>query len=341
MKLKIKRSIGGVRTLNVNNGIEKKIIPVFDLRQQSHHNLIARYYADYKIGVIFGIGLYGATSLVEFPRIGKYPQSAQAFWKVKQDRSVLDRIPLHIHPKDLPSIIDKDAIHEEFLPYIKTRKAREFFYQQGVAIHLIVPVKKDYSRLHPIFVTKPEDWKVKGVPKDQWLNVPTVAAFWWHDPDMEQIYLKVRRLNPHAYAGISSFNDHGEEPAWDEQGVLKYLNKKNKYPFDFMVTDPGSEKRGVKSSHPQIAIPLKGEQSVWKVYRTGATDIEAFLKRLGSQHGYRFVQGVRQAARAHKPNMNLDSLILDVQRHIQNIVKRRQRKLTDRKIYAKLGEIIG
>lgn len=330
----------GVRLLHFDDGKEKKTIPVFNLRWQSHHDLIARYYADYKIGVIFGIGVYGATSLVEFPKIGKYPQSARAFWKVKQDRSATDKIPLHIHPKDLPLVIDKNIIHEEFLPYIKTAKAREFFYQQGVAIHLIVPVKKN-SNLHPIFITKPRDWQAKRVPKDQWINVPTVSAFWWHDPDLEKIYLKARQANPVAFAGISSFNDHGEEPAWDEQGVLDYLNKKKRYPFDFMVTDPGSEKIGVKSSHPQIAIPLKGEAPVWKVYRTGATDIVAFLRRLKSRHGYRLVEGVRQAARAHDPKVNLDSLVLDVQRHIQNIVKRRQRKLTGRKIYAKLGEIIG
>lgn len=306
----------GVKVLEFENDSERREIPIFNLRDEAHHDLIAQNYATFKTGVVFGIGVYGVTGAVEYPTVGKHLDTASAFRKVKPDRSFLDKIPLHIHPKDLPRIMDMSSVHPQFKQYLEDREKRETFYKAGVAIHLIVPVKEDFPYLDQVFVTQPEDWAEKKAPKDQWQKTPTVAAFWWDDPDLERIYLKTQRLNPWIMTGISSFNDSHEEPAWDEQGVYRYLQEKGRCPFDFMVSDPKTEKMGVKSSHPQLAIPLKGEEPIWKVYRTGATDIDKFMARMGSNHPYRLVEGSKQAARAYPQDKNLDSLVMEAHKAV-------------------------
>lgn len=316
----------GVRAIIFDSEIGKEPVPIFDVRQLGHHALIAQRYATYgELGVVHGIGLYGAVWPIKSPSAGAEESYSQLISKFKPGRSSLDKLPLYIRPKHLGQLVDVAQIHEEFRLYFESEEAIDKLYRSAPAIHLIVPVAEN-ADVDDVFITHPDDWKAKEVDEDQHMGVPTVSAFYWYDPMFDHIAeLTEERLNDGSIA-ISSFNKHGEEPAWNFEGLLKYLEQnvqENGCPFDYVVYDPLLNEESVGSSFVQVAPPLVGEEPKWKVYRTGPTNIEAYLHRIGSHHDYRIVRGARQAAR--RPD--LDGVDLDEEMlRVQQIVASEQSK---------------
>lgn len=292
----------------------KEPIPIFDIRQPGHHELIAKHYSEYgKMGVVHGVGLYGAVWPV---KTGKSEGNAEKnpIERFKPNRSDSDKVPIYLHPKNLSDVIDISKLHKEFRPYFQNEQAVHKLYQAAPAIHLIVPVKENHSGIDPMFITYPDDWKRKGVDEDQHIDLPTISAFYWDDPDHEKVAALTEELLPDGFIAISSFNKHGEDPAWDFPFLLEYI-KKYGCPFDYVVYDPLIDNLSVGSSFVQISPPLSDEEPLWKIYRSGPTNIDAFLERAESQHSYRLVKGAKEATRrSDLKGKDLDEKMLEVQR---------------------------
>lgn len=315
----------GAWMMKVDLGAEKKEIPVFNCRKVSHHESIATRMADHEAAVVFGVGLYGLGALIHDPRVDKFKESYQPFFKAKSGRTELDRIPLQTPPKYLLEYMDISMVHPDFRRYFETREAREDFWRI-TSIHILGPVKKS-PRIHDIFITTPDIWGKKNAPKDQWRDYPTASFFWWHDPDWEDIANIIERKNPDSIMGISSFNAHHEDPAWNFDGILDFVKAKRIVPFQLVVRDPIGESVGVKSSFTQLEVPSVKDKAEWVVYRDGSTDLDDAMdrlaKRFGIRHTYRKVEGVKLAARGHGKEVNLQNKMDLVQKLVQEDYERR------------------
>lgn len=308
----LKRCENGILELDVKIGKQRRIIPVFSCREDSHKEEIARRFARYETAVAFGVGLYGVSCLVEDPRKGQNTESWKSFYEAKQGREVTSRIPIYIPPKYLYRVMDMGIVHQDFRRYFDSRESREGLFRQAVACHFILPIPDDADYIHPVFITTPEDWEKSNKPEDQWLQYSTVSDFWWHDPDWEDISNIIELFNPDALPGISSFNPHLKLPAFNLNGVINFIQTEGICPFDFAVQDPIGEPVGVNSSHLQIKPAFVGEPAEWVVYREGARSVEGFLRAIDSSFPARIVEGATLADRGYPADVNLDPLIEEV-----------------------------
>lgn len=316
----------GAWMLRVDLGDEKKEVQVLNCRKDSHHELIATHMANHEAAVVFGVGLYGLGVFVHDPRVLKHKDSYRAFFKAKSGRSELDRIPLQTPPKYLLEYMDITKIHPDFRRYFETREAREDFWKIAIAIHILGPVKES-PRIHEIFITTPDMWQKKNAPKDQWRDYPTASFFWWHDPDWKNIANIMERKNPDSTMGTTSFNPHHENPAFNNNGVVGFIEVQGIVPFQLVVRDPIGEAVEVKSSFAQLQVPSVNDKPQWVVYREGPTDLEVLMERLekrfGVRHTYRIVEGAKLAARGHAKDVNLQSKMDLVQKLVQEDYERR------------------
>lgn len=318
----------GVKLIKVNLEEDRKDIkvPVYNCRNDSHHEWIARDIADQKAAVAFGVGLYGLGALIHDPRVTKHKNSFQAFFKAKSGRSELDRIPLQTSPKNLLEYMDINKVHPDFRRYFDTREAREDFWKIAIAIHVLGPVREN-PQIHDILITTSDIWQKKQAPPEQWRDYPTASFFWWHDPDWEIIANLIELKNPDSILGISSFNEHREPPAWNFNDIIDFIKTKKLVPFQLIVTDPIGEGVGVKSSFTQIQVPSIKDPPEWVVYRDGPSDLDVLMNRLaerfGVKHSYRKVEGARLAARGHANDVNLQDKMDIVQYLVQKDYNRR------------------
>lgn len=319
----------GVRMLKVDLKDNNPMIsvPVYNCREDSHHERIATQMANHDAAVAFGVGLYGLGALIHDPRVTEFKESYKAFFRAKSGRLELDRIPLQTPPKYLLEHMDIAKVHPDFRRYFNTREAREDFWRIAIAIHILGPVKENSPKIHEILITTSEVWQKKQAPKDQWRNYPTASFFWWDDPDWENIANIMERKNPDSIMGISSFNEHREDPAWSFEDILKFIETKRIVPFQLVVTDPIGESVGVKSSFAQLQVPSLDDKPEWIIYRDGPNDIDVLMNRLaerfGVRHNYRRVEGVRLAARGHTKDANLQDKMDLVQYLVQEDYARR------------------
>jgi len=208
--------------------------------------------------------------------------------------------------------IDWEAMHPEFAKYLRARERRERLWKDGVAFHLVVPVSPSAHYIHGVFITTPEDLRHTKKPEEQMVDINTVSAFWWHDPDWEDIADMVKRYNPFGIAGISSFNEHGQQPAYTFDEVVKFIYDTGKCPFDMVVRDEIGETIGVRSSHSQYRVPLRGEPAEWIVVRRGAIDTDRWLEAIDSPFPARKLSTTTVAVRASTPDTDLSDLVFEV-----------------------------
>lgn len=268
--------------------------------------------------VAFGNGLYGYSRILNDPRSKRQSDNWQGFIEVKPTRQSCDKIPVFTSPKYAARLIDFDAVHPEFRKFLRSRCARERMWQAGAAFHLVVPIPDPAPYIHPIFITTPEDHdKAQRHPKLR-VNHNTASLFYFHDPDWNDIFEIVRRYNPHGIGGISSFNEHREQPAYDLSGVINFITAKKRCPFDVIVQDPLGEPFGVCSSHPQFRVPLRGERPLWVVLRHGSISVERWLQEVNSPFDYDRESAavaptaVRKWAADEMPQAELDRRVLEV-----------------------------
>ncbi len=305
---------GGLWTIETQIGeAEPRIIPVFDCRQDSHKEDIARLLASYKRCVAFGVGLYGISVLVEDPRVGRNPDTWKAYYEAKEGRPLSSRIPIFAPPRFQHLYMDREVIDDDFRKFLETRETREQLFKSGVSFHLMVRVPKDAAYIHPVFIRDEGDWDA--------------SVFWWHDPDWEDISNLTYNLNPHATAGISSFNKSKEPPAFNFEGVIDFILQYKRAPFDFVVRDSECEGVGVMSSHTQIRPALKGEKKEWVIVRKGSMSADGLMKAISSPFPYRVLDEDKIADRGHPKDAILDELVSEVRdKTATNYEKRHQSK---------------
>lgn len=286
----------GMRTLEIKIDGEKKIVPVLNFREDSHKKDIARALISGEPVAAFGIGNYGLAVGVDHPRRGRFSDSWEYYWRFKPDRPRDAHIPILLPPKNWDLIVDLRKIHPQFRRMFY-RENLEKMYKEAVISHIIAPTFNFAPHInHPAFVTSKE-------------SKNSVSAFWWDDPDLEEIADIAMRLDPNVLIGISSFNDHGENPAFNYEEVKEYVIKKKKVPFKYIVMDPVGESVEVKSSHPQFKVPEKGEKPVWKVVRRGSVSVKRFLRATHMPFNAEGEDEAPFAPRAYPEDINLDSLV--------------------------------
>lgn len=293
---------------NREGQLSLKNVPIFNCREDSHKDKIARMLASGASAVAFGSGLYGLSANLWWNVSGK-PDRSNVFFEAKSKREVFQRIPMFAPPKILPYVVEMDLIHPEFKRYLGTREKRETLWKEGAAFHLLLPVKKSNRHIHPIMITSPEDLRLAGKPPEQIPSVDTISFFWWHDRDWSDIVDMVEMYDGKGYAGISSFNEHKEPPAFNLDGVIDFVNRKGICPFDMVIQDPIGESIGVCSSHPQFKIPLKGEKAEIVVIRKGAISAEGWHKATNLSFPLKVLDSAAIAARAAEPGTILDDLV--------------------------------
>ncbi len=298
--------------IEFNDGKEK-IIPVLDCRQDSHHELIARIAASGKPFTYFGVGLYGLSAVVESPSVNPNARGSRVFFEAKSGRKNTDKVPIFGSPENLKQMMDIGMIHPEFRRFLNEP---DLIWKLGNALHIVAPIKDD-PRIDSVFVTTPEVAKEKGLPEQQ---INTASFFWWDDPDGEKIAKRISELSPEGIGGISSFNEHGEAPAWNLDGVIDFVSKKGIAPFDMVVTDSIAEPIGVTSSFDQIGIPTIYDDPVWKFYREGPLNKDRFVGELNEKYntdyGYIVLPTAKVASRRNDNEAYLDDALQNVQRSV-------------------------
>lgn len=300
--------------------------PIFHWREDSHKIEIAKRIAKGELGVVFGVGNYGVVKAVGDLRRGRHYDSGDRFFSEKQGRSAYSKIPIYAPFKVWGRYMDRRKIHPYFRDLF-TYEGLKSFYEKAVIGHFIVPTFDEHPGLNPIFVTTHEDWVKAGKPSDLWVQQKTVSLFWWNDPDASKVADMVARLDPSMTVGISSFNDPGEKPAFCLEDVLNYVRNKKRVPFDFVVRDEIGEAVGVKSSHPQLRVPLVGEEPIWTVVREGSVSIKSFVAATGLPFNAKTNNATTMAARDHPNEIVLDPLVQEVNLRVQQNWRSRKYRL--------------
>jgi len=325
----------GIWTIDLNLDGDRRQIPVFDCRDDSHKETIAQLLANYKVAAAFGVGLYGFSALVEDPRVGHNPDSWKVFYQAKIGRSLDKKIPIQATPKNFYRYMDKSVIHHDFRRYFESRESRENLYKAGVAFHIMSPIPQDAHYIHPVFI---QEHKVFLANENGNLTnivrIPCVSLFWWHDPDWEEISDRVETLNPNATPGISSANASGKLPAFDFDGMVRFVEDNNAAPFHFAVRDSENEvekrtkSEQVRSSFPQFRPAFVSEKPEWIVLREGAISTEGFLNAINSPFSARKIETTTMADRDHPNEIVLDEKVFAVRETTNKSYEERHPKRT-------------
>lgn len=286
----------------------EKEIPVYSIRNRDHHESIARLIASGK-PVAFNVHVIGVLIAVQDPR-GR-SDNWREFWRIKNGREPQDKVPFMMLPRHQYRVVDFEKVHQYFR-YLKNPDKRREFYGR-LPLHVIYPVKQNAAFIHQnAFITTFEDTLKK--PEDQRVAVPTICVFSQADSDWEHVAERAARLNHHALFGVTSFNDHGEQPPFNKAQFMDYIGGKGVLDVEGFVDD---EFANGASSHTQIRLPLVGERPELVVVRRGL--ISADLIKAQTGHEVRVLESAKVASRGHPPEANLDNLffgfIQDVDRH--------------------------
>jgi len=298
----------GLWSIDLKLENDRRQLPVFDCREESHKEPVAQLLASYNIAAAFGVGLYGFSALVEDPRVGKHPDSWKAFYQAKIGRSLDKKIPIQTTPKNMFRYMNKNIIHPEFRRYFESRESAEELYEKGVALHIMSPIPNDAHYIHPVFIMNHKVFLEDGTV----VEMPVVSLFNWYDPDWYEISDRIGVYNPHATPGISSANASGQAPAYDFYGITKFITDNEAAPFDLAIRDSENEGKGVRSSHPQFRPAFVGEKPEWVVIREGAMSTEGFLHAINSPFRARKLDTTTLADRDHSDEEVLDESVLKV-----------------------------
>ena len=307
----------GLLKVESSEGFRK--IPVFSIRNPDQHRVIAESISS-GAPVAFEVGVIGILIAVEDSRAGN--DNYERFWKIKRGRASQDKVPIMLPPRHQWGIVDFDKLHPDFR-YLKDRKHRENFYGQ-LPLHVIWPFKETASSVnHKAFITTGEDYKSK--PEDQRVDISTVCVYFQDDKDWRNVAEFAKRFNPHVFFGISSFNDHGEQPPFDFEELIQYVMLKQRVDFDYVIRDQIVARANIRSSHTQIRPPLWYESPEIRVVRRGPVSADAISKHTG--HPVKVLESARLASRGHPESVDLDQNVFkyinDANFHIQQRKKKK------------------
>ena len=280
-------------------GVRK--IPIFSIRNPKHRAPIARSIVSGHVGVLEA-GVMGVLIAVpNNPSVDNYV--GKKFWEVKRGRGSSDKVPVMMLPENHDEIVDYSKIHPDFAYLKYPEKRHEFFGKYP--FHTILPVLSDVILNRDVFVTTPEDSQKK--PQDQWVSEPTVCIFFpGGDGAWENVAKIARDINPDVHLGVSSLNDHGEQPPYNLDQLVSFINRKQRVDFDFIIQDPISRAAQIKSSHTQIRLPFKSEAPEIIIIRDGSVSPGKISEHTG--HPVKILESVRFASHGHPENIRLKGL---------------------------------
>ncbi len=298
----------------------EKNIPILSIRNPYHHKEIAHAIAG-GAPVAFEVGVIGVLLAVNDPYT-PLPDNWRTFWEIKRGRKTEDKVPMYMPPEHQWKIVDYDKLHPEFQKLRKLSE-REKLYG-NLPLHVIMPFKESAKDVNTnVFVTYPEDAKSK--PQDMQVPVPTVCIFFQEDRDWRKVSEHAMKLNPFAYYGVTSFNDHGEPSPWTLQDLVPYTQKKGIIPpYDLVVEDHIFRSADIKSSHTQVRLPLLHEEPTIKIIRRGPVTPEM----IEAQTGFRteILPSAKFAASGHPEGTDLSQNVYSYINEANAFISLRDRK---------------
>ncbi|MCL4396077.1 MAG: hypothetical protein M1482_14965 [Chloroflexi bacterium] len=251
----------------------RRLVPVYSLRNPGDRELAARLLATGKTAAFYG-GLYGIVKRVQ-PEWEAGPGGADTYWQVKAGRPRWSKVPLLIQPKDALRLIDFRLVHPQFQHLRKREHFERLYASHGAPLHVIAPLKEPLPFLHSAFKTSNADLREQAVDKvltsDRLLPCTTAAFFWMTDPAWEQLaHLLGLYSKRRVFYGVSSFNEHGEQPQYTFDELSRVLERPGAPCVDLVINDEPYENTGAFSSHTQVRLPLSHEAPELIVFRRGA-----------------------------------------------------------------------
>lgn len=315
------RVISGGRVFHVSSPeFGEKSVPILSIRNPEDHHRIGETIAS-GVPVAFEVGVIGVLLAVNDPYT-PLPDNWKAFWEIKRGRQSTDKVPMYMPPEHQWKIVDFEKLHPEFRK-LKSMPEREKLYG-NLPLHIIMPFKEKAKDVNTkVFVTYPEDAKNK--PQDMQVPVPTVCLFFQEDRDWRYVAEHAMKVNPFAYYGVTSFNDHGEPSPWTLDDLADYTVKKGILPpYDAIVEDPIFRMANIMSSHTQVRLPLVGEDPTIKIVRMGPVSGEMIEKQTG--YKTEVLPSAKFAASGHPEGTDLSENVYSYIKQANNFIASRNRR---------------
>ncbi|MHB8574832.1 MAG: hypothetical protein ACYDCQ_05815 [Dehalococcoidia bacterium] len=178
-------------------------------------------------------------------------------------------------PRDALRFIDFTLVHPDFRRLARRETFEWLWASHGGPLHVIAPLKQPLRFLHPAFVTDADDLRQQVSAQcetaDRVVSCATASFFWMPDSVWERLATLIALYSPpRTCIGVSSFNDHGEQPPYTYAGLIDDVARRGDVLFDAVLNDERYERMGAFSSHTQVRLPLVGESPELVVVRRGS-----------------------------------------------------------------------
>lgn len=298
----------------------EKSVPIMSIRNPADHRRIGETIAS-GVPVAFEVGVIGVLLAVNDPYT-PLPDNWRTFWEIKRGRQPTDKVPMYMPPEHQWKIVDYEKLHPEFRK-LRSMPEREKLYG-NLPLHIIMPFKESAKDVNQnVFVTYPQDLQNK--PKDLQVPIPTVCLFFQEDKDWRRVAEHAMKVNPFAYYGVTSFNDHGEPSPWSIDELAAYTVKKGVLPpYDAIVEDHIFRAADIRSSHTQVRLPLVGEDPTIRIVRMGPVTGEMIERQTGYQT--EVLPSAKFAASGHPEGTDLSANVYSYIRQANEFVSNRGRR---------------
>jgi len=266
----------GAGSITIESDWGQRSIPVYSLRNPSHHEPAARDLAAGATAAFYG-GLYGIVRAVR-PAWDEH-EDAETYWRAKPGRPRWSKVPLFMKPQDALRLIDFRLVHPDYRHLERRELFVRLYESHGAPIHVIAPLKEPLRFLHPAFKTNREDLarQAQGdvMAWDRVVAHTTACFFWMADPMWESLATLANLYSgPRVFYGVSSFNEHGKHPPYTFVELLAQVEAGGACQFELVINDDLYEKTGAFSSHTQVRLPMVGEAPELIVVRRGSVGPE-------------------------------------------------------------------
>lgn len=257
-------------------------VNVYSLRNPADIELAAREIASGKIAAFYG-GLYG---IVKGVRPWGDHEDAETYWRVKTGRARYSKVPLLIKPQDAIRLIDFRLVHPEYRHLERRENFNMLFNSHGAPLHVIAPLREPLPFMRSAFKTDSQDLASQAqddpTRSDRLTEYTTASFFWMDDPAWDSFAtLASLYSKPRMFFGVSSFNNHGEQPPYTYEELLRDVSARGECKFDLVINDEMYEESGAFSSHTQIRLPTHHETPELVMVRRGALSADWFSSATG------------------------------------------------------------
>ncbi|MBI2031905.1 MAG: hypothetical protein HYT08_04805 [Candidatus Levybacteria bacterium] len=292
-----KSNPNGIWVINATiHGEKVPPISVFNIRNNSHKPNIAKALVSGDPVCAFGIGNYGLAIGIEDPRRGRTPHVWEGWWKFKPERPSDNKVPMLLPWKHWSRVIDKRKTHPKVRPLFEYENLQRLF-REGIVFH----VKAETFDIAPHIDSRAFIQVENGKRM--------VSVLLWDDPDLYEVADLAYRQDPQVIVGISSYNPHGENPAFTFEEVIDQIKKTGRIGFKYCVRDSLCE-GFVKSSMAIFVV----EGDHFYEQRRGSISAERFLAATHLNTYIRTDAEPNYAGRDHPKEEMLDSKVELIQK---------------------------